>query len=266
MFVNIGDDKGAAPKFVNAVAAVVAPVPPLAIATVPVTLPAVVAVVAFPVKLAVIVPAEKLPLTSLLTMVLTVFIFVAAFTLVFKEVILEVLDVVLFVTEVILVSKVVMVEEFTPPTVLTVGEAAVPLKSPANCMSPFADVDASDGAAVATAELTKAVVAICIVFVPAVAVGACGTPVNKGDAKGAAPVTSATGILALAVIAVVPVPLMYPVSVLAPVPPLATAIVPEILPAFTVDETDGIFNVVPDKVAAPVPVVVKVNAAVAALP
>ena len=88
MFVNIGDDKGAAPKFVNAVAAVVAPVPPLAIATVPVTLPAVVAVVAFPVKLAVIVPAEKLPLSSLFTMVLIVLIFVAAFTLVFKEVIL----------------------------------------------------------------------------------------------------------------------------------------------------------------------------------
>ena len=154
--VNMGDDVGAAPKFVNALAAVVAPVPPFATATVPVTLPAVVAVVAFPVrfpvtfpvKLAVMVPAEKLPLASLFTMVLTLLTFVAAFTLVFKEVILEVLDVVLFVTEVILVSKVEMVEEFTPPTVFTVGDVAVPLKSPANCMSPFAVVDASDGAAV----------------------------------------------------------------------------------------------------------------------
>ena len=51
-----------------------------------------------------------------------------------------------------------------------------------------------------------------------------------------------------------------------PVPPLATAIVPDILPALTVDEANGIFNVVPDKVAAPVPVVVKVSAGVAAAP
>ena len=97
IFVNMGDDIGAAPKFVNAAAAVVAPVPPFAIATVPVTLPAVVAVVALPVrfpvtlpvKLAVMVPAEKLPLASLFTIVLTVLLFVAAFTLVFKEVILK---------------------------------------------------------------------------------------------------------------------------------------------------------------------------------
>ena len=37
--------------------------------------------------------------------------------------------------------------------------------------------------------------------------------------------------------------------------------VPDILPEFTVDETDGIFNVVPEKVAAPDPVVVKVSGA-----
>ena len=48
------------------------------------------------------------------------------------------------------------------------------------------------------------------------------------------------------------------VNVAAPVPPLPTATVPEILPAFTVDETAGIFNVLLVKVAAPVPVVVKV--------
>ena len=66
--------------------------------------------------------------------------------LVFKEVMLAVLDatfvfnilidvvleVILFVADVILVSKVAMVDEFTPPTVFTVGDAAVPLKSPAN--------------------------------------------------------------------------------------------------------------------------------------
>ena len=43
------------PRFVRAAAALVAPVPPLATATVPETL------VAVPVRLAVIVPAEKLP-------------------------------------------------------------------------------------------------------------------------------------------------------------------------------------------------------------
>jgi hypothetical protein len=36
-----------------------------------------------------------------------------------------------------------------------------------------------------TAELTNAVVAICVVFVPPVAVGAAGVPVRTGDAKGA---------------------------------------------------------------------------------
>jgi hypothetical protein len=34
---------------------------------------------------------------------------------------------------------------------------------------------------------TKAVVAICVVFVPAVAVGAVGVPVSAGDASGAKP-------------------------------------------------------------------------------
>ena len=60
--------------------------------------------------------------------------------------------------------------------------------------------------------------------------------------------------------------LPVPVDEVTPVPPLATATVPDILPAVTVDETTGIFKVVPDKVAAPVPVVVKVSAAVAAVP
>ncbi len=159
------------------------------------------------------------------------------------------LDVILFVALIILVSKVAMVAEFTPPIVFTVGDVAVPLKSPANCMIPFEDVDASVGAAVATAEVTKAVVAICIVFVPAVAVGACGTPVNKGDTKGAPPKLDNAVAAEFAF-----------------VPPLAIATVPEILLELTVDETDGIFKVVPDKVAAPVPVVVKINGAAAALP
>jgi hypothetical protein len=37
----------------------------------------------------------------------------------------------------------------------------------------------------ATADDTNAVVAICVLFVPAVAVGAVGTPVSAGDASGA---------------------------------------------------------------------------------
>jgi hypothetical protein len=36
------------------------------------------------------------------------------------------------VLDAILVSKVEMVDEFTPPTVLTVGDIAVPPRSPAN--------------------------------------------------------------------------------------------------------------------------------------
>ena len=55
--------------------------------------------------------------------------------------------------------------------------------------------------------------------------------------------------------------LPVPVDEVTPVPPFATATVPEILLAFTVDATVGIFKVVPDNVAAPVPVVVNVNGA-----
>jgi hypothetical protein len=118
--------------------------------------PAVVAVVAvdafpvrfpvtFPDKVAVIVPAEKLPLASLFTIVLTVFVFVAAFTLVFNEVILDVLEVILFDTVLILESKLPIVEELIPPTLFTVGDRAVPPKSPDNCIIPVDDVDASAG-------------------------------------------------------------------------------------------------------------------------
>jgi hypothetical protein len=42
---------------------------------------------------------------------------------------------------------------------------------------------------------------------------------------------------------------------------LETEIVPEILLALIVDETVGIFKVVPDSVAAPIPDVVNVNGA-----
>ena len=64
-----------------------------------------------PDKLAVMIPALKLPLASLLTNVLGVLIEVA---------------------EAILLAIVVIVEELTPPTVFTIGKSAVPPKSPAN--------------------------------------------------------------------------------------------------------------------------------------
>lgn len=47
------------------------------------------------------------------------------------------------------------------------------------------------GAYVPIELMTKAVVAICVVFVPTVAVGAVGTPVNAGDASGAYDATNA---------------------------------------------------------------------------
>ena len=60
-------DRFPSPKFSLAVPGVVAPVPPFAIATVPVTFVAEVAVKAFPARFAVMVPAVKLPLASLET-------------------------------------------------------------------------------------------------------------------------------------------------------------------------------------------------------
>ena len=82
--------------------------------TFPTTLP-----VTLPVKAALTVPALKLPLPSLLTKVLTVLVEVAAL---------------------IVVLIVPIVEELTPPTVFTVGRSAVPPKSFANLMIPFAVV------------------------------------------------------------------------------------------------------------------------------
>jgi hypothetical protein len=90
---------------------VVAPVPPLAMVTVPVTLVAlpVTVPVTFPVRLAVMVPAEKLPEASRLTMVEAVLALVAA---------------VVSLTEVAILAAVL------DPTVATVGLGKLPLKSP----------------------------------------------------------------------------------------------------------------------------------------
>ena len=77
-------------------------------------------------------------------------------------------------------------------------------------------------------------------FVFAAAVGAVGVPVSAGDAKGAAPDTSLTGIVELAVIADVPFPFTYPVNVVAPVPPFAKATVPVTFEAVPVIFPPGI--------------------------
>ena len=59
-------------------------------------------------------------------------------------------------------------------------------------------------------------------------VTAVGVPVKFGETSGAAPTTSATGMVALAVIVLVPSPLTYPVKVEAPVPPLITGKMPAV--------------------------------------
>ena len=101
----------------------VAPVPPLTTATIPVTL------VAVPIKLAVMVPAEKSPLASLLTIALDVLLLVAPFA------------------EIV---AVLIAEAVLPPTVTTEGVVAVPPISPANLILPVAKLVAS-GAPVLTA-------------------------------------------------------------------------------------------------------------------
>ena len=87
--------------------------------TLPTTLPVKLPVtfpVTLPVKDAVTFPALKFPLASLLTSVLTVLVEVA---------------------DAVVLAMVVIVEEFTPPTVFTLGTSAVPPKSPANSIIPF---------------------------------------------------------------------------------------------------------------------------------
>ena len=92
---------------------------------------------ALPNKSAVIVPALKFPTISLLTIVLLLLTSVAALA---KMV------------------AVLIVEELDPPTLLTVGEVAMPPKSPANCILPLTVGEASGVAALVVA-FTNSVVA-----------------------------------------------------------------------------------------------------------
>ena len=108
---------------------------------IPIVLPAVnaLALDAVPLNVPEMIPVEKPPLTSRLTIVFAVLDDVAEFTA----------D-----------ATVVIVDELTPPTLLTVGASAVPPKSPANCNLPFTNAVASGVTEPETCAATKAVVAI----------------------------------------------------------------------------------------------------------
>ena len=124
-------------------------------AKLPVTFP-----VTFPINAEVIVPALKLPLPSLWTKVLGVFVEVAEATL-----------------ELI----VVMVEELTPPTVFTIGRSAVPPKSPASFIIPSVLADAFEAWLLVILESTNAAVATSVPAALLPGVVAVGVPVKEGD-------------------------------------------------------------------------------------
>jgi hypothetical protein len=87
-----------------------------------------------------------------------------AFVLLVMEAVFAAISVVLLVIlavfEAINVGNVVIVVELTPPTLLTVGNSAVPPRSLVNCNLPFIVAVASGVAAPPTKLETKAVVAI----------------------------------------------------------------------------------------------------------
>jgi hypothetical protein len=114
---------------------------------------------AVPLNVPVIVPVEKPPLPSRLTIVLGVLSDVAEFT---AE------------------ATVVIVDELTPPTLFTVGASAEPPKSFVNFKIPFTVAVASGALEPPTNAATKAVVAICVELVPGAAVTAVGVPVKAG--------------------------------------------------------------------------------------
>ena len=93
---------------------------------------------AVPLNVPVMVPVEKPPLTSLLTIVLGVLVEVAELT---DD------------------ATVVIVDELTPPTLLTVGKSADPPKSFVSLIIPFTLDVASGGAAPPTAAPTSSIVA-----------------------------------------------------------------------------------------------------------
>lgn len=126
----------------------------------------------------VVILLELVLMFAVLVAILAVFaVMLAVFEIIFasKAVIPAVL-------EAIEVGKLPIVDALIPPTLTTVGAAAVPPKSFVNCNLPFVLASASGVADPPTIEVTKAVVAICVVLVPAAAVGAVGVPVKEGEA------------------------------------------------------------------------------------
>ena len=114
---------------------------------------------AVPLNVPVMIPVEKPPLPSLITIVLGVLDEVAEST--FE-------------------ATVVIVDELTPPTLFTVGASADPPKSFVSLIIPFT-LDVASGAPEPPINVaTKAVVAICVELVPGAAVTAVGVPVNEG--------------------------------------------------------------------------------------
>jgi hypothetical protein len=94
------------------------------------------------------------------------------------------------------------------------------------------------GVVLATAVPTKAVVAICVVFVPADAVGAAGVPVKVGDARGAFVPScvdidvDVSTVFNCAAVAVIEVPdICSVVALTSPLEPYITALPFEITPA-----------------------------------
>ena len=126
--------------------------------------------------------AEILFVFVVIFAVLVAISFVLVAILVVLVVILLVLVVILAVLVAIKPGNVLIVAEFTPPTLLTVGKSAVPPKSFVNLILPFILEVASGVADPPTIVETNSVVAICEVLVPAEAVGAVGIPVNAGEA------------------------------------------------------------------------------------
>jgi hypothetical protein len=114
---------------------------------------------AVPLNVPVMVPVEKPPLLSLLTIVLGVLTDVAESTF----------D-----------ATVVIVDELTPPTLFTVGASAEPPRSFVNFKIPFTVAVASGADEFVILAFTKAVVAICVELFDTSAVTAVGVPVKEG--------------------------------------------------------------------------------------
>ena len=130
-----------------------------------------------------------------IALVLDVILKVFAVTFVCKEVILAVLLA-------INVGSVEIVTELTPPTLFTIGEEAVPLKSPVNFNLPFVVASASGVSLFVMLDKTNCVVATCVVFVPVAAVGAVGVPVKEGEAMVALKAISLVLVVMLDVFAI----------------------------------------------------------------